>query len=175
MRDDDLSRRLLPPEEDTMSSAMHPAAPHHLPGFITAPGETDGLMVFGVIFLIVAILWLGAVYFRLHSLPEKLAHRNASKVQFEVVAVLALLALLTHTNWLWVAALILALVPIPDLHGPLERMADALGRMAGLRAERTAAATDTGHGAVEVPAPVLPVEAAPAETQEPQLPLPARS
>jgi len=158
-----------------MSSAMHPAAPHHLPGFITAPGETDGLMVFGVIFLIVAILWLGSIYFRLHSLPEKLAHGNASKVQFEVVAVLALLALLTHTNWLWVAALILALVPIPDLHGPLERMADALGRIAGLRRDRDTVEASNAHGAQEAPEPEPRTEAPAAETQDPQPPLPARS
>ncbi|MDF2813538.1 MAG: hypothetical protein K0S56_4569, partial [Microvirga sp.] len=24
-----------------MTVSLHPAAPHHLPGFITAPGETD--------------------------------------------------------------------------------------------------------------------------------------
>ena len=156
-----------------MSSALHPAAPHNLPGFITAPGETDVLMVGGTIFLIIAVLGLGSVYFRLHSLPEKLAHGNASKVQFEVVAVLALLALLTHTNWLWVAALILALVPIPDLHGPLERMADALGRMAGLRREPTAVAIDTGHGAHDVPVPEPQVEVAAPKSLE--QPLPARS
>jgi hypothetical protein len=158
-----------------MSSAMHPAAPHYLPGFITAPGETDGLMIFGVIFLIVAILWLGSVYFRLHSLPEKLAHGNASKVQFEVVAVLALLALLTHTNWLWVAALILALVPIPDLHGPLERMADALGRMAGLRRERDTVEPSDAHVAHEAPAPEVQTETVVIDTSDPQQPLPARS
>jgi hypothetical protein len=156
-----------------MSSALHPAAPHHLPGFITAPGETDVLMVGGAIFLIIAVLGLGSVYFRLHSLPEKLAHGNASKVQFEVVAVLALLALLTHTNWLWVAALILALVPIPDIHGPLERMADALAKMAGLRRDRAAAPTDAGHGAHEVLVPESPAEVAAPEPLE--QPLPARS
>lgn len=153
--------------------AMHPLAPQHLPGFITAPGETDVLMVFGVIFLVAGILWLGSVYFRLHSLPEKLAHGNASKVQFEVVAVLALLALLTHTNWLWVAALILALVPIPDLHGPLERMADALGRMAGLRGQRDIVAAEEGPRVDEAPADQT--EGTAAEESAPQQPLPARS
>jgi len=156
-----------------MSSALHPAAPHYLPGFLTAPGETDVLMVGGTIFLIIAVLGLGSVYFRLHSLPEKLAHGNASKVQFEVVAVLALLALLTHTNWLWVAALILALVPIPDIHGPLERMADALAKMAGLRRDTASTPADAGHGTHEVPLPEPQVEVAETETSD--QPLPARS
>ncbi|MCX7303637.1 MAG: hypothetical protein NTV73_04740 [Hyphomicrobiales bacterium] len=158
-----------------MSNALNPLAPHHLPGFITAPGETDVLMVGGAIFLIIAVLGLGSVYFRLHSLPEKLAHGNASKVQFEVVAVLGLLALLTHTNWLWVAALILALVPIPDLHGPLERMADALGRMAGLRRDRDIVAAGDAPAVDEVHQPAPEAVAPPPEAQEPQPLLPARS
>jgi hypothetical protein len=122
-----------------MSTAMHPAAPHHLPAFIAAPGETDYLLVGSAVFLLLMVLVLGTVYFRLHALPEHLAHRNASKLQFEVVAVLALLALFTHNNTLWIAALLLALVPIPDLYGPLARMADALAKMAGSR--RAAAET----------------------------------
>jgi hypothetical protein len=28
-----------------MAESLHPAAPHHLPSFITAPGDTDVLMV----------------------------------------------------------------------------------------------------------------------------------
>lgn len=146
-----------------MSATMHPAAPHHLPGFITAPGETDGFLVGAAIFLIVAVLGLGSVYFRLHSLPEKLAHGNASKIQFEVVAVLALLALFTHNNMLWVAALILALVPIPDLHGPLVTMAEALARMAGLRPRSSNEPADAGHEAPAVSAskPEPPADAEP--------------
>jgi hypothetical protein len=35
-----------------VSESLHPAAPHHLPGFITAPGDTDTLMVVVGIFLI---------------------------------------------------------------------------------------------------------------------------
>jgi hypothetical protein len=116
-----------------MSATMNPAAPHHLPVFITAPGESDVFFNGAAIFMVVAVLTLGSVYFRLHALPEHMAHRNASKLQFEVVAVLALLALFTHTSAFWVAALLLALIPIPDFHGPLARMADSLARMAGYR------------------------------------------
>lgn len=33
-----------------MSSSKNPAAPHFLPSFITAPGETDPLLVGAVVF-----------------------------------------------------------------------------------------------------------------------------
>jgi hypothetical protein len=49
------------------------------------------------------------MYFWLHSIPERLAH-GSSKVQFQLVAVMSLLALFTHNNAFWVAALLLALV-----------------------------------------------------------------
>lgn len=120
-----------------MSAAMNPAAPHYLPVFITAPGESDIFLNGAAVFLVAAVLGLGSVYFRLHALPEHLAHKNANKVQFEIVAVLALLGLFTHNNLFWVAALLLALVPIPDFHGPLANMADSLARMAGYRRQES--------------------------------------
>ena len=116
-----------------MSATINPAAPHHLPGFVTAPGESDVLLNGAAVFLVVVVLMLGSVYFRLHALPEHMAHKNANKLQFEVVAILALLALFTHNNSFWVAALLLAIVPIPDFHGPLETIAQSLARMAGFR------------------------------------------
>jgi hypothetical protein len=116
-----------------MSAAMNPAAPHHLPVFITAPGESDVFFNGAAIFLVFMVIGLGSVYFRLHALPEHLAHKNTNKVQFEIVAVLALLGLFSHNNLFWVAALILALVPIPDFHGPLATMANSLAKMAGYR------------------------------------------
>jgi hypothetical protein len=120
-----------------MAQGMNPAAPHHLPPFITAPGQTDVFLVGSAIFLIAAVITLGSLYFRLHALPEHLAHGKASKLQFEVVAVLALLALFTHNSWFWVAALLLAIIPVPDLYGPLARMADSLTTMAGWRRQRS--------------------------------------
>ena len=108
--------------------AMHPLAPHHLPGFITAPGETDPLMVGSVIFLIILVMVLGSLYFWLHSIPERLAH-GTGKIQFQLVGVLALLALFTHNNLFWIFALVLALIPIPDFWTPLASMADSLARM----------------------------------------------
>lgn len=110
------------------SVAMHPAAPVHLPGFITAPGETDPLLVGSVVFLIIAVMGLGSLYFWLHSIPERLAH-GTGKIQFQLVGVLALLALFTHNNLFWVFALMLALIPVPDFWTPLASMADSLASM----------------------------------------------
>lgn len=120
-----------------MSEAMHPLAPHHLPGFIVAPGETDVLFTGSVIFIIALLMMLGSLYFWLHSLPERIAH-GASQVQFQLVAVLALLALFTHINVFWVAALLLAIVPIPDFWTPLSTMAESLARMADGRRQAPA-------------------------------------
>ena len=122
-----------------MPDQIHPAAPHHLPIFITAPGETDPFLVGSAIFLILMIFALGTLYFRLHALPEHLAHGNASKLQFEVVAVLALIALFTHNTSFWVAALLLALIPIPNFYTPLAVMARSLARMAGWSREKARA------------------------------------
>src|SRR5262245_17011578 len=116
-----------------MSNAINPTAPHHLPLFITAPGETDPFLVGCAIFLVLLIVAGGVFYFKLHALPEHLAHKNASKLQFEIVAVLALIALFTHTNWLWVVALLLALIPMPNLYEPLAEMAASLAKVAGWR------------------------------------------
>lgn len=150
-----------------MSSAMNPAAPHYLPVFITAPGESDVFLIGAAIFLIVAVLGLGSVYFRLHALPERMAHGNASKVQFEVVAILALLALFTHTNALWVAALLLALVPIPDFHGPLAAMADSLARMAGYRKDTPAQELNDPGDPVELATPDRHRSSSPAKPDQP--------
>jgi hypothetical protein len=78
-----------------MSAEMNPAAGHDLPAFITAPGETDTWMVVMAIFLVFAVLGVGILFLRLHTLPERMAHRT-NKLQFEIVAVLGLLALFTH-------------------------------------------------------------------------------
>lgn len=113
-----------------MADAIHPMAAQHLPIFITPPGETDVLLFAMAVVLVALIVGLGVLYFRLHALPEQLSHRHNNKSQFEIVAVLALLALFTHNNLFWVAALLLAMVPLPDFMTPLETMAGALKRMA---------------------------------------------
>lgn len=110
---------------------MHSAAPHHVPWFITAPGEADVLMIVMGIFLLISVLAVGNIFLRLHTLPERMAH-GAQKLQFEIVAVLGLLALFTHQHAFWVAALLLALVDLPDFGTPLRRIAGSAEKVAGL-------------------------------------------
>jgi hypothetical protein len=132
---------------------IHPAAAHALPPFITAPGETDVLFVVMGVFLLLAVIGIGVVYLKLHALPEHIAHRG-QKTQFQIVAVLALLALFTHNHIFWVAALLLALVQLPDFRTPLDRMAGALEAIAGsatpkLAATDVARREDPGTGSAD--------------------------
>ena len=110
--------------------AMNPAAPHHLPGFVAGPGQSDWLMTVMAVFLIVAVVSIGLLYLKLHALPEHMAHRS-SKVQMQFVAVLALLALFTHNHVFWIAALLLALVELPDFSTPMNSIALSLERLSG--------------------------------------------
>jgi hypothetical protein len=108
---------------------IHPAAPHHLPGFIAGPGETDVLMVVMGVVLIVAVLAVGNIFLRLHTLPERMAHKS-QKLQFEIVAVLGLLALFTHVHLFWVIGLLLAMIDLPDFGTPLRSIASSVDKIA---------------------------------------------
>src|SRR5215207_5420993 len=138
---------------------VNPAAGHsHLPAFIPDPGGTDVLMTVMTIFLVVAVLVFGNLFLRLHTLPERMAHRS-HKLQFEIVAVLGLLALFTHMHIFWVAGLLLALIDIPDFGSPLNRIAGSLDRIAGGRPEEDSAEqpgeTSAGAAPGKHPAEVL--------------------
>ena len=110
-----------------MQGTQHPAASHHLPWFLTAPGDADILFTITTIVVLLIVFGLGVVFFRLHSLPERLGHK---KLQFEIVAVLCLLSLFTHIHLFWVVALLLALIDLPDFQTPMRSMADSLSRLA---------------------------------------------
>jgi hypothetical protein len=128
-----------------------------LPASITAPGETDVLMVVMAVFLVAMILLAGVLFLRLHTLPERIAHKS-HKLQFEIVAVLGLLALFTHVHLFWVIGLLLALIDVPDFSGMFSRMAGALEKIAGIAPGRGGdAASDIEHG-------IVPPEGEPAST-----------
>ena len=112
-----------------MAASTHELAPHHLPSFIPSADGGDPLMTIMLAVLIIGVVLLGTFYLHLHSLPERLAHKHG-RMQFELVAVLGLLALFTHNNLFWVAALLLAFVQLPDFMTPLGSIANSLSRMA---------------------------------------------
>jgi hypothetical protein len=117
--------------ERCVSESLHPATPHHLPSFITAPDETDVLMIVVGIILIGAILAVGNFYLHLHTMPERMAHKS-QKLQFEIVAVLGLLALFTHNHLFWVIGLFLAMIDLPDFGTPLRSIAGSVEKIAGV-------------------------------------------
>jgi hypothetical protein len=83
------------------------------------------------IFLVATVLWVGTLYWKLHSLPERMAHKS-HKLQFEIVAVLGLLALFTHIHLFWVAGLLLAMIDLPDFSTPLRSIAGSVATIAGV-------------------------------------------
>src|ERR1700748_3132547 len=111
--------------------------PHHLPFYVVRPGETDVLMIVMGIFLVFAVLGIGVLYLRLHSLPEQMAHKS-QKLQFEVFAVLGLISLFTHMHIFWIAGLLLALIELPDFGTPLGRIARSTEKIAGIDPEPAA-------------------------------------
>jgi hypothetical protein len=142
---------------DPVAAGVHPLATEHYPVFLTAPGDTDVLLVAMAIFIVAAVVGIGVFYFKLHSLPEQMAHRG-QKVQFEIVAVLGLLSLFTHNHLFWIAGLLLAFVPLPDFSTPLTSMAQSLGKMAGGsgRSETAQTADSTGTAGVPLDAETTP-------------------
>ena len=146
-----------------MSDGLHPMAPHHLPTFISGPSEGDPLYVIVTLIVLAGVVGLGVLFFTLHSLPERMGHK---KLQFEIVAVLGLLSLFTHIHAFWVAALLLALIDLPDFVSPLKRMAAALEKLTGIPPSEDAPTdADGDHDAPPKAAPEPPpVALAPAAT-----------
>jgi multisubunit Na+/H+ antiporter MnhF subunit len=109
--------------------------------FITPPGETDVLMVVCALVLLLSVVGFGILFLTLHTLPERIAHKS-HKLQFEIVAVLGLIALFTHMHIFWVIGLVLALVDFPDIGGWLGRIAGSVDRIAENQSAANAAASD---------------------------------
>lgn len=146
-----------------MADSLHPQAAHNVPAFITAPGQTDVLMVITALILLLAVVAFGVLYFRLHSLPEQIAHKS-KRVQMELVAVLGLIALFTHMHIFWIAGLILAFIDLPDFGTPLRRIAGSLERIAGVEPRPDTAEitheviADAEHGHVPAQTPLEVME-----------------
>jgi hypothetical protein len=128
--------------------------PHNLPFYIAKPGETDVLMIVTGIFLVLTVLAFGNIYLRLHSLPERLAHKS-QKIQFEIVAVLGLISLFTHMHIFWIAGLLLALIDLPDFSSPLTRIAGSVEKIAdtgdGIPGETSTTTAEPGNPPAQLP------------------------
>src|SRR5215831_10499588 len=131
-----------------MTESPHPVAAHHLPPFITAPGEIDVLMVVMGLILVLAVMMFGILFFRLHTLPERIAHRT-HKIQFEIVAILGLIALFTHMHIFWIAGLLLAFIELPDFGTSLNRIADSTEAIAGIKSPESLASPHETRAAPE--------------------------
>jgi hypothetical protein len=105
-----------------LENVPNPIATTHLPIFVAGPGETDIFLIIVVCILLVVVLLVGVFYFTLHSLPEKMAH-GADRGKMQLVGLLSLIALFTHNNYFWIAALLLAAVKLPDLLTPIKSLA----------------------------------------------------
>ncbi|MEX0278219.1 MAG: hypothetical protein AB3N19_11925 [Ruegeria sp.] len=104
---------------------LHPMATGHIPRYIVAADGSDYLFSAMVVFFVVVVLLVGVGYLTLHSVPEKMAHEN-NHPQFQLVGILALLALFTHNGIFWVAAILVAGFQFPDFAAPLKNIADAI-------------------------------------------------
>jgi hypothetical protein len=119
-----------PPASKAAPATPHQAVTDHVPFFIPQPGSSDGLMLVMAVVLVLIVLGMGVLFFWLHSLPERMVH-NSTKFHFDVVAVLGLLSLFTHIHAFWVAALLIAFIPMPDLSSSyFGRLTRAMERIA---------------------------------------------
>jgi hypothetical protein len=135
-----------------MTDKMNPVATDHLPSFVTAPGQTDVLLAVMAVILAVSVLGFGVFFFRLHTLPERIAHKTR-KIQFEIVAILGLIALFTHMHIFWIAGLLLAFIELPDFGTPLNRIADSAEAIAGTKPSESGAAPADIRPALKEPGP----------------------
>ncbi|MAI94832.1 MAG: hypothetical protein CME45_07455 [Halieaceae bacterium] len=129
-----------------MSGDLHPLAPHALPPFVGGADGGDPLFSAITFIVIALVLIIGVFYLKLHAIPEQLAHKH-SNTQSQLIMVLALLALFTHNNIFWVAALILALLKFPDFLTPINSISDSLKKLTAQEGSTPAPKVDnSGEG-----------------------------
>lgn len=113
---------------------LHPMATGHIPSYVTQADGSDFLLTFMFVFTVLVIVLIGVGYFTLHSIPEKIAHES-NHPQFQLVGILALLALFTHNGLFWVAAILVAGFQFPDVAAPLRAIADAIRSLGNQRGD----------------------------------------
>nr|WP_122074065.1 hypothetical protein [Pseudophaeobacter sp. EL27] len=107
---------------------LHHMAHGHVPGYLPGADGSDPLFTVMAVFTIVLIMGIGALYFTLHALPEKMAHTD-NHMQFQLIGILSVMALFTHNNLFWVAAIVIAAFRMPDFLTPIQSIAGSLKRL----------------------------------------------
>lgn len=107
---------------------LHHMAHGHVPGYLPGADGSDPLFAVMAVFTIVLIMGIGALYFTLHALPEKMAHTD-NHMQFQLIGILSVMALFTHNNLFWVAAIVIAAFRMPDFLTPIQSIAGSLKRL----------------------------------------------
>lgn len=123
-----------------MSNIPNPNASPHLPMFVAGPGETDVFLIVVVLILITVVLLVGVFYFSLHALPERMAH-GADRMKLQFVGILSLIAMFTHNNYFWIAALLIAAIELPDFLSPIKSLARSVKAQTVLLKARAASGT----------------------------------
>ena len=111
-----------------MSAPVHALAPHHLPKYLPGPDGSDPLFTAVLVLLVILLMAVGNLYFKLHAVPERMAHKHHN-TQLQIITVLTILALFTHNNVFWVAALLLAVIRLPDFTTPINSIANSLQQL----------------------------------------------
>lgn len=108
-----------------MTGELNPLAYEHMPNYLAKADGTDTLFTVVIWLVVILALVFGNFYLRLHALPERMAHAQ-NNAQFQLVTVLALIALFTHNNIFWIAALLLATVRLPNYSAALSDISAAI-------------------------------------------------
>ena len=97
-----------------MESNISAEALELLPFWVTPPGESDVfLFVVGCV-LVLVLLGFGALYLTVQAITDRMA-AGAHKVQMQLVGVLGLISLFTLNNAFWIAAILIAAVPLHEI------------------------------------------------------------
>ena len=147
-----------------IAAGVNPKLTDHLPFFIPGADGSDGLMTFTAVFVVGMIFAVGILYLKLHALPEHMAS-STRKLQMDVVAVLGLIALFTHQHVFWIAALLLAMIDLPDFGTPLKSIASSLEKMAGSEPDDPDTPPDD-DGSAQTGAAQIGVQAEAVQTEE---------
>jgi len=111
-----------------ITAATHAMATGHIPGYLPGPDGSDPMFTAMTVITILLVLGIGSLYFKLHAIPEHMAHAD-NHAQMQVIGILALLALFTHNNIFWVIALLVAAFRMPDFLSPLQSIAASLASL----------------------------------------------